>query len=120
MPATIAPLKTSIPVQSPDHRIELTERFAIRVPGRAERTVEGRAINIVGRRLIAQIAGEIAAGEPVRIDGPDALLLGEVLGCWREGGLVFAAVELQQALTHLSDLARWMEQPDPWDVRLSA
>lgn len=111
---------SSIVLQTGERRVELAERFGIRVLGPSERTVDAAAIKLVGRRLIVQIGESLPAGEPVRIDAPDSFLLGEVLGCWRERGAIFAAIEIEQALTGLSDLARWMGERGPMDVRLSA
>lgn len=100
--------------------VALPERFTIRILGPSARTVDGKAVGIIGRRLIVQVAESVPAGEAVRINAPDSFLLGEVLGCWRQPGAIFAAVELQQALTRLSELARWMDEPGRMDLRLSA
>jgi hypothetical protein len=120
MAAKATMLNSRITVAADHRSVELPERFAVRVLGDSERRVNSKAIKIIGRRLIAQIDESVSAGEPVRIDAPDSLLLGEVLGCWHEPHATFAAIEIQQALTRLSDLAKWMDERERVDVRLSA
>src|ERR1019366_158606 len=73
----------------------------------------GRVVHLVGRRLIARVSEYLKSDTCVRIDCVDTFLLGEILGCWREGPATFAAVELLQALTGLEELARLREKY--WD-----
>lgn len=112
--------KFSITLSTDHHHVDLPDRVGIRVLGAKERTVDGKTVAIAGRRLIVQIAEPIPAGEAIGVDGSDSLLLGEVLGCWREGSATLAAIEFQHALTRLSELARWVGEADPASVRLSA
>ena len=71
------------------------------------RLLSGRVVQLVGRRLIAEVSEHLKPGACLRIDCEDALVLGEILGCWREKSATFAvvetfaAVELLQALTGL-------------------
>jgi len=120
MAPTIQPTKSRIALQTNDHHVQLPERFVIRMLGAKEQSIDGTGIKLVGRRLIARVAETMSAGELVRIDVQDAFLLGEVLGCWREGSAVFAAIELQQALTRLSELATHFGTRNPAELRRSA
>lgn len=104
----------AIPVNSLDHPLEIKEEFTLRVLDEAgEHTVSGRPVKLVGRRLIAQVSERLEPDTCVRIDCDDAFLHGETLGCWVERGSTFAAVELHQALTRLTELARLRRQS--WD-----
>jgi hypothetical protein len=107
MAALIAPVKTTIPVNSLEHPLEIGEELTLRVLGNAgEHLVCGRTVKLIGRRLIAEVRESLAPETCIRIDCVDAFVLGETLGCWREGGAIFVAVELHQALTGLERLAK--------------
>src|SRR5437016_3154859 len=56
-------------------------------------------------RLIVRLSQPVAGGSCVRIDWDDALLLGEVLGCWRQDLSILAAIQFHQVLTGLTQLA---------------
>lgn len=100
--------------------MELPERFEIRVLGSTPDRVDATAIKLVNRRLMARVAKTVTAGVPIRIDCRDAILLGEILACWREGNAILAAIDLQQALTRLSELANFCGARGPVEVRRSA
>jgi hypothetical protein len=70
-----------------------------------ERPPTGRVVQLVGGRLIAQVSQNLKPNTCVRIDCEDALLLGEVLGWWREGVASFVAVKLMQMLTGPNGMA---------------
>ena len=102
------------PDNSLAHAVEIEEEFAFRVLDEAcGHLASGRVARLVGRRLIAQVSEYLKPDTCVRIDCDDAFLLGEILGCWREGPATFAAMELLQALTGLEELARLREEH--WD-----
>lgn len=107
-------------LESEVRSLELPERFEIRVLGSTQDRVDATAIKLVNRRLMARVAKTIAAGEAIRIDSRDAIVLGEVLACWREGNAIVAAIDLQHALTRLSELAVLFGAPGPVEVRRSA
>jgi hypothetical protein len=91
--------------------LEIEEEFTFRVLGEGGgHIVSGTVAKLVGHRLIAQISEYTKPNACVQIDCNDAFLLGEVIGCWREGPATFAAVELLQALTGLEELARFKEE----------
>jgi hypothetical protein len=107
MAALTTSVATTIPVNSLEHPLEIGEELTLRVLGNAgERLVSGRTVKLVGRRLIAQVWESLEPETCIRIDCVDAFLLGETLGCWREGAAMFIAVELHQALTGLERLAK--------------
>jgi hypothetical protein len=102
------------PENSLAHVVEIKEKFAFRVLDEAGgHLASGRVVHLVGRRLIARVSEYLKSDTCVRIDCDDTFLLGEILGCWREGPATFAAVELLQALTGLEELARLQEKY--WD-----
>jgi hypothetical protein len=104
----------AIAVNSLDHPLEIKEEFTLRVVDEAgEHLISGRPVKLVGRRLIAQVSERLQPDMCVRIDCDDAFLHGETLGCWVERGSTFVAVELHQALTRLTELARLRRQS--WD-----
>ena len=91
-------------------RMGIDEEFAFRVLDEdGEHPPTGRVVQLVGGRLIAQVSQYLKPNTCVRIDCEDALLLGEVLGCWREGVASFVAVKLIQMLTGLDQLARFRQ-----------
>src|ERR1035437_1316881 len=91
--------------------LEIEEEFTFRVLDEGRGHLDsGTVSQLVGRRLIAQVSEYVKPDTCVRIDCNDAFLLGEILGCWREGPATFAAVQLLQALTGLEQLARFREE----------
>jgi hypothetical protein len=123
MAALTTSVATTIPVNSLEHPLEIGEELTLRVLGNTgEHLVSGRTVKLVGRKLIAQVGESLEPETCIRIDCDDAFLLGETLGCWREGGATFIAVELRQALTGLERLAKlggesW-EQPRRLEVQM--
>jgi hypothetical protein len=102
------------PENSLAHEVEIKEEFAFRVLDEARgHLASGRVAQLVGRRLIAQVSEYLKPETCVRIDCDDTFLLGEILGCWREGSATFAAVKLLQVLTGLEELASLQEEY--WD-----
>ena len=99
------------PENSLAHAVEIKEKFAFRVLDEAcGHLASGRVTQLVGRRLIAQVSEYLKPDTAAQIDCDDTFLLGEILGCWREGPATFAAVELLQGLTGLEELARLGEE----------
>jgi len=88
------------------HVAEFNETFAIRVLDEGDGHLStGRVVQLVRGRLIAQVSECLRPNTCVRIECDDALLLGEVLGCWREGLATFVAVQVLHGLTGLGALA---------------
>jgi hypothetical protein len=88
----------------------INEEFALSLLDEGgERPPRGRVVQLLGSRLIAQVSQYLKPNTCVRIDRDDALLLGEVIGCWREGVAIFVAVKLIQMLTGLDQLARFRQ-----------
>ena len=63
-----------------------------------------------GRRLIGELSAPAPPHACIRIDCEDAIILGEVVACWHESGVAVAAIDLQQALTGLGELASMREE----------
>ncbi len=89
--------------------LNLPRQFRMRTLG-AEEIVTCQTEKVVGRRLIARVSASIPAGAGVRIDANDAFIVGEVLGCWRERGTTFTAIELQHQLAGLAEFAAFNDQ----------
>ena len=71
----------------------INEEFAFRALDEGgDHPPTGRVVQLLGSRLIAQVSQYLKPNTCVRIDREDALLLGEVLGSWREGVASFVAV----------------------------
>lgn len=73
----------------------------MRVLADEESTVACRMPRLNGRRLIVQVSLPVSADACIAIACEDALLLGEVLGTYHEGELIFAVIEMQEAATGL-------------------
>ena len=113
----------TIAVSSLQKPLELPEEFTLTVLGGSdEHLVSGRAVKLVGRRLIARLSEHLQPDTCFRINCDDAILPGETLGCWREGDAIFAALDVQQALAPLGELAMITHAPShaPRSLRQSA
>src|SRR5258708_33510883 len=91
--------------------VDIKEKFVFRVlDDHGGHLASGRVAQLAGRRLIAQVSEHLKPDACVRIDCDDAFLLGETLGCWREGLATFAAVKLLESLTGLVELTAAREE----------
>src|SRR5215510_6966361 len=89
--------------------LQLPENFSIQLLGQDKgRTIAGKAVKVVGRRLIATIAEAVMEGTCVSIPCREGRLLAEIIGCWRERETNFAAFDIVQAIC----------EPDAWSQRL--
>ena len=93
--------------------MQLEDRVQMSVLGKDGSPVTAYPRKMVGRRLIAGLSSPIPTDACVRIDGTDGFVLGEVRGCWREGSMIFGAIELHHALTGLTELAYMREEFEP-------
>jgi hypothetical protein len=78
-------------------------RCPLRVLGAAETSSFCAIRQVLGRRLILSLSDPIRQGDCVKIGWHDALLFGEVVGCWREEE-PRAAVELKHSLVGIEHL----------------
>src|SRR5919201_2249206 len=85
-------------------------QFRMHVLGGPEVTVSGEIEKLVSRRLIARLSAPVAQAAHVRIDCDDAYVLGELLGCWHHGGILFAAIELREQMSGLAQLAAQLDE----------
>ena len=110
-----APVK---PRNSLAFAVDIKENFAFRVlDDHGGHLASGRVAHLEDRRLIAQVSEYLKPDTCLRIDCDDAFLLGETLGCWREGLATFAAVKLLESLTGLVELTSPEEYRDsPQDL----
>jgi hypothetical protein len=98
------PVAGSLLLETERLSVGIEEELWLRVIGVDEFGVSCKPKKLVGRRLIVRLSAPVSLDACVEIESDGALLLGEVLGCWREASSIFAAIELQQALTGLADL----------------
>jgi hypothetical protein len=92
---------------APERPLQFDETFTLKVLGETEeRLVACKAAKVVGRRLIARVSEHLCPDTCIQIDRDDSFLWGEVLGSWYEGSAIFAAIEMNQALYGLDELAR--------------
>jgi hypothetical protein len=93
------------------YEVEIKEKFAFRVLDECGgHLASGMAAQLVSGRLIAQVSEYLRPNTCVRIDSDEALLLGEIQGCWCEGRKNFAAIELLQSLAGMGDLGGLREE----------
>jgi hypothetical protein len=107
LPDRVATAITLTPLRQP---LEIREKFTLTVDTGEKHTVAGRVVKLVGLRLIAQLSEYLRTETCIRIDCDDAVLLGEVIGCLREGDAT-CVIDLQQAVVGLRKLATYMQQP---------
>ena|SRR5579872_2927264 len=99
---SLAPAPSS---DTPLSSFAVKEDFRLKVLGPDEFTVACRLQEHVDRRrLIVRLSDPVAPGACVRIDGDDAILLGEFLGSWRQGPAIFGIIQLHQGLGGLAGL----------------
>ena len=87
-------------------RVALDQAVRVTCLDRNQHVLVGRAVNLSGRGIRVFLQVSLRAGEPVRIDIEDTLLLGEVCYCQPEDDGFVVGVEIDQALGSLRDLAR--------------
>src|SRR5438132_4112274 len=93
-----------------DEPLQLNENFVLHVLGEGRgQVVQGKAIKLVGRRLIATVADPLAAGVCVSIPCREGRLLAEAVGSWRESRTNFVSLDVVQSL-HLNP-ARTRKNP---------
>jgi hypothetical protein len=69
--------------------------------------LHGRVIEMTGDRVLVRTPARIPDGAPVRIEGNDTLLLGEVCAVDRGPDHWIVAVEIAHSLTSLTELERF-------------
>jgi hypothetical protein len=113
-----------LPDANPDRQsvispaVALGGEFPMHTLGAEEIAVTCQTEKVVGKRLIAKLSSSLPAGTGVRIDCDDAFIIGEVLGCWREGQTTFTAIELQHQLAGLAEFAALNEELFGSDARV--
>ena len=97
--ASVATDFSVTPEHSLSYEVEIKEEFSFRVLDESGgHLASGKTAQLVSSRLIAQVSECLQPNMCVRIDCDEALLLGEVRGCWCEGLRNFAAIELLEYL----------------------
>ena len=91
-----------------DTRVKAEQELTVR--NLANDTVQvGILHDLSGSGLRATVTEEIPAGTSVRIEGPDVLLLGEVVRCTAENENFTLGVKLQHTLNGLKALQDWAQ-----------
>ena len=89
-----------------DVRVNLDQMVRVTALSGNREAMQGMAADLSGRGIRVLVPERLAAGDPVRIDLDDALLLGEVCYCEPcESGFLIG-VELDQVLNGLAALER--------------
>lgn len=87
-------------------RVSANQKVSLMVMGESRRELEGTAIELSGCGMRIRIAEPAQAGDPVRIELQDALLLGEICYCRPDGNAFLIGLEIHEALSGLKDLAK--------------
>jgi hypothetical protein len=91
------------------------------VLGADEFTVTCSPEALVARRLIVRLSARVQQSACVAIGSGDALLLGEVLGCWEQGSDIWGAINIQEALVGIAHLrSNWVTKDCVVEGRQSA
>ena len=92
--------------QRRESRFEVNQSVAITLFGSPDIRLVGRIRNLSGRGIGLELEGPVAPGTALKIELEDALLLGEVIYCRQDEASFYVGVELEHALTGLSELSR--------------
>jgi len=68
--------------------------------------IPGWVLDVSGSAVKLGLPRAVPCGSPVRIEGDDMLLLGEICRCGAEGELYGAAVQIRHCLSGLAQLER--------------
>jgi hypothetical protein len=86
-------------------RFQIDQPVDVTVFGTPDLHLPAHIRNASGRGLGLEVAEPLATGTALKIVLEDAILLGEVIYCRREGDTWQAGIELEHALSGLADLA---------------
>ena len=75
----------------------------------ADRHLQAELTDVSGNGVRLRVAERVAVGDAVRLDIDDNAILGEVCHCSEWGNSFTCGVEVDQILSHVSDLARLMD-----------
>jgi hypothetical protein len=99
----------SLCIETNSEPLQLNENFSLHILGEGKgRTIAGKAVKLVGRRLIATIAETVVEGTCVSIPCREGRLLAEVIGCWRERQTNFAAFDMVHAMCESN--SAWLQR----------
>jgi hypothetical protein len=92
--------------QRRETRLVLDQTVKITVLGGPEIPRAAKVKNASGRGLGLEMLFPVGIGSALKIELPDAVLLGEAMYCRGENGTYYVGVELEHALWGLSELSR--------------
>jgi len=92
--------------QRREERFATDQKIAFVILGEREIHRTGVVKNSSGRGLGLETTLPVAIGSALRIDLPDAVVLGETMYCRAQHGKYFVGVELEQALYGLRGLSQ--------------
>jgi PilZ domain len=95
--------------QRREERFQTNQPVAITLFGEPDIQISGQIRNISGKGIGLELAQAVAPGTTLKVQVPDALLLGEVIYCRRDESSYYVGVELEHSLTGLSELSRMIE-----------
>lgn len=68
--------------------------------------MSGRIVEISGRGVLVELGAQMPCGSPVRLEGDDSLMLGEVCRCEANGRRWRVALRIRHRLNELMTLER--------------
>jgi hypothetical protein len=91
-------------------RIEENRPVLLTVFGETDQLICATAIDLCGRGMKIAVEAPLPPNAAVKVEMGDALFLGEVCHCHRQGGGYVVGLDLEHALTGLRDLVRLNER----------
>ncbi|MBS1856421.1 MAG: PilZ domain-containing protein [Acidobacteria bacterium] len=95
--------------QRRESRFQTDQPVAVTVFGTPDIHMCARVRNASGRGLGLEVAEPLATGTALKVTLEDSILLGEVIYSREEGGMWYAGIELEHALSGLAELAAALE-----------
>jgi len=92
-----------------EERIPFDRAVAVTLLGDIDTPLKARVKDMSGLGIGLELEHAVPAGTALKIELDDALVLGEVVYCRRDGASFTVGVHLEQALTGLAELRRTME-----------
>jgi hypothetical protein len=98
-----------------------SERLLLTVLSGDKFTVACSLEELLARRLIVRLSARVQQSACVAIGSGDALLLGEILGCWEQGSDILGAINIREALVGIAHLrSNWVTKDCVVEGRRSA
>jgi hypothetical protein len=93
-------------------RIQVNQSVTITIFGEPDIVISARVRNISGKGIGLELQNPVPPGAVLKVELPDALLLGEVIYCRKDEASHYAGVELEHSLCGLGELSRMVDAFD--------